>query len=68
MSKLMLAYHGGERPSSPEEGAAAMARWNAWAVGLGDALTEPGNPLGKSKTVSVVGVSDGGGANPLSGY
>ena len=44
MSKLMLAYHGGERPSSPEEGAAAMARWNAWAIGLGDALTEPGNP------------------------
>ncbi len=68
MSNYIFAYHGGKRPETPEAGAELMARWKAWMGGLGDALVNPGNPVGKSKTVSSGGVSDDGGSNPLSGF
>ncbi len=68
MSSYVFAYHGGKRPESPEEGAKHMAKWKAWIGGLGDAVVNPGTPLGKSKTVSSAGVSDDGGSNPMSGF
>ncbi len=45
-----------------------MAKWKAWVGGLGDAVVNPGTPLGKSRIVSSDGVSDDGGSNPLSGF
>lgn len=68
MPEFVFAYHGGEMPETPEEGAKLMERWNIWMQGLGDALIEPGNPVGKSWTVSANGVEHNGGSNPLSGY
>src|SRR5712671_452132 len=68
MSNYIFAYHGGKKPESPEEGAKLMAKWKAWVGGLGDAMVNPGTPLGKSKTVSSGGVSDDGGSNPLMGF
>ncbi len=68
MSNYIFAYHGGKRPETPEAGAELIARWKAWMGGLGDALVNPGNPVGMSKTVSSGGVSDDGGSNPLSGF
>ncbi len=68
MSKYILAYHGGKKPESPEEGDKHMAKWKAWIDGLGDAVVNPGTSLGMSKTVSSGGVSDDGGSNPLSGF
>ncbi len=68
MPNYVFAYHGGKKPESPEAGAELMAKWNAWLGGLGDAVVDPGTPLGKSKTVSSSGVSDDGGSNPLSGF
>ena len=68
MSNYVIAYHGGKRPESPEEGAKYMAQWKAWIGGLGDAVVNPATPLGKSKTVSSGGVSDDGGSNPLMGF
>ena len=68
MSNYVFAYHGGKKPESPEEGAKHMAKWKAWVDGLGDAVVNPGTPLGMSKTVSSNGVSDDGGSNPLSGF
>ena len=68
MPNYLLAYHGGEKPESPEEGAKHMAKWKAWISGLGDAAVNPGTPLGKSKTVGAGGVSDDGGPNPMSGF
>ncbi len=68
MSNYILAYHGGKKPESPEEGDKHMAKWKAWIDGLGDAVVNPGTPLGMSKTVSSDGVSNDGGSNPLSGY
>jgi hypothetical protein len=68
MPEYILAYHGGKKPESPEEGAKHMAKWKAWLGGLGDAVVNPGTPLGKSKIVSSDGVSDGGGSNALTGF
>ncbi len=68
MSNYVFAYHGGKKPESPEEGAKLMAKWKAWLGGLGDAVVNPGAPLGMSKTVSSGGVSDDGGSNPLLGF
>jgi hypothetical protein len=68
MAEYIIAYHGGKKPESPEEGAKHMAKWKAWVSDLGDAVVNPGTPLGPSKTVSSDGVSDDGGPNPLSGF
>ncbi len=68
MSNYVFAYHGGKKPESPEEGAKLMEKWGAWLGGLGDAVVNPGTPLGKSKIVSSNGVSDDGGSNALTGY
>jgi hypothetical protein len=68
MSNYIIAYRGGKRPESPEDGAKHMAKWKAWVDGLGDAAVNPGTPLGKSRIVSADGVSDDGGADPMSGY
>ncbi len=68
MTKFVFAYHGGPSSMSPEEGKAHMAQWMAWMQGLGDAVVDPGLPVGKSKTVSRDGVTDDGGSNPLSGF
>ncbi len=69
MSEFILAYHGnGKKPDSPEEAAEGMQKWQTWVADLGDDMVNPGTPLGMSKTVSISGVEDNGGANPLSGF
>lgn len=68
MPKYVFAYHGGKAPEDPAEGAKVMAAWEAWMNGLGEAIVDPGNPVGQSKTVTASGVEDNGGSNPLSGY
>ncbi len=68
MPDFVFAYHGGGMPETPEEGAKVMARWQAWMGGMGEALVNPGAPVGMSSTVSADGVVDNGGANPLSGF
>lgn len=67
MAKFVFAYHGGKRFSSKEEGQAHMVRWRQWTGSLGPALVDPGVAVGKSITVSAMGVVDNGGANPISG-
>lgn len=69
MPKYILAYHGGGMPATPEEGAKVMEAWNNWYGAIGDKLADGGSAFGKSMTVNSDGsVSQGGGANPLSGY
>jgi hypothetical protein len=69
MPDFIFAYHmTGNMPETPEEGAELMAKWQAWVAENSDALTNPGNPVGNSKTVSADGVADNGGSNPLCGY
>jgi len=45
MPNYIIAYHGGKKPESPEEGAKQMEKWKAWVGGLGDAVVNPGTPL-----------------------
>ena len=68
MSEYIIAYHGGEKPATPEEGAEGMAKWQAWMVALGDAIVNPGTPLGKSKIITSKSVVDDDGPNRLTGY
>ncbi|MDR3475157.1 MAG: YciI family protein [Devosia sp.] len=69
MTKYVLAYHGGGMPATPEEGQKIMAAWNSWMGGLGKALVDGGNPTGPARTIAKDGkISDGGGANPITGY
>jgi hypothetical protein len=67
MARYVIAYHGGRKFETPQEGAAYMARWKAWMGGLGDALVDPGAPLGAGKLISAAGVSERG-ATPLTGF
>jgi len=68
MPNYVLTYYGEPKFERPEEGAKQMARWQSWVVGLGDAMVNPGTPLGKPKTVSSDGVSDDAGSNRLTGF
>ena len=55
-------------PERSEDGAKGMERFQAWIGRLGDAVVNPGIPLGISKTVSAGGVADGGVAYSLVGF
>jgi hypothetical protein len=69
MAKYLFVYHGGSVPSTPEEGKKVMDAWGAWFGGMGSAVIDGGNPVGKSSTVKSDGsLAAGGGANPASGY
>jgi hypothetical protein len=69
MATYLLAYHGGGMPATDEERAKVMAEWGQWFGALGSNLVDGGNPVGQTRTIASGGsVSDGGGANPVSGY
>ena len=70
MATFLLAYHGGgPMPTDKAEIAKVMGAWDAWMKQLGTGLVDGGDPVGKTKTVAKDGkVTDGGGANPVSGY
>lgn len=68
MPNYIIAYHGGNQPETPEEGAKHMAKWKAWVSDLGDAIVNPGTPLGKSTMVTADCVSDDAGDYALSGF
>jgi hypothetical protein len=67
MSKFLVTYHGAGAPA-PEEAQEAMAAFMAWAASAGEALIDPGAPLGPAKTVTASSVSDGPADGPASGY
>jgi hypothetical protein len=67
VTKYVIAYRGGRKFSTPHEGADYMARWKSWMGGLGEAMVDPGMPLGAGKAVSAAGVTDRG-ADLLTGF
>jgi hypothetical protein len=69
MANYLLAYHGGGMADTKEEQDRVMAAWGAWYQKLGPAVVDGGNPIGHARTIDSGGaVTDGGGANPVSGY
>ena len=67
MPKFLVTYHGSGAPS-PEEAQQAEAAFMAWAQSVGNALVDPGAPLGPRKTVSSGSVTDGAAGGPAQGY
>jgi hypothetical protein len=68
MPRYLLAYHGGHVDESLEGRQRVMAEFGKWFEELGPRLIDPGNPIARAVTVDDGSVSDGGGANPVSGY
>ena len=68
MPNFMIAYHGGNQPSSKEEGMAQMSKWKAWVEGLGETIVNPGTPLPESKIVTSSRVEDDNDPNSMKGF
>jgi hypothetical protein len=68
MPNFMIAYHGGSKPGSKEEGQARMERWKNWIEGLGESMVNPGTPLPASKIITPAGVEDDNDSNSMNGF
>lgn len=69
MANYLLVYHGGgEMPSDEAAAAAEMQAWGDWLGGLGSAVVDGGNPVGRNWTTSADGTTEDGGPNPVTGY
>ncbi len=68
MPNFMIAYYGGNKPSSKEAGMAQMNKWKAWVEGLGDAVVNPGTPFMGTKIVTSGDVQDDADPNSMKGY
>jgi hypothetical protein len=69
MTNYLLAFHGGGMPQTEAEQAKVMKAWDAWYKRLGDATVDPGNPVGKTKTITSDGsVKAARGTKVVSGY
>jgi hypothetical protein len=68
MTSYLVTYHGGGMPDTEEGRQQAMAAFGAWVGKVGDALTDPGAPLGAAMTVSADGVQPGRADGPIAGY
>ena len=45
--------------ATPAEAEIGMRKWGEWGQGLGDALVDPGGPLGSGAKVTTAGRTDG---------
>jgi hypothetical protein len=69
MPKYLITYHGGEGMPDSEEGRQeAMGAFMAWVQSTGDAMVDPGAPLGRSRTVSSNGAHSMPAPEPVAGY
>ena len=68
MPNFMIAYYGGNQPSTKEEGMAQMGKWKAWIEGLGETIINPGTPLPVSKIVTSSSVEDDNDPNSMKGF
>jgi len=69
MAKYLLIYHGGGMPEGADEQAKVMAAWGAWFQEAGGKITDPGNPVGQTRTISSDGsVAHEHSAPTASGY
>jgi hypothetical protein len=67
MPSYALSYYGEPQFTTPEESSREYASFETWLAALGDAVVNPGTPLGTPKIVRTSGVSDGG-ADHLTGF
>jgi len=60
----VLVYKGGAMPATEAEGRAVAAAWTGWYATMGEAIVDPGNPFGPSRSVA----SDGTVKDATSGF
>jgi hypothetical protein len=68
MTKFLVTYHGGGMPADEEGRQQAMAAFGAWVAQVGQALVDPGAPLGPAAVVSSDGTRSGAADGPSGGY
>jgi len=68
MPNFMIAYYGGNKPGSKEEGMAQMEKWKGWIEGLGETVINPGTPLPVSRVVTSNSVKDDNDPNSMNGF
>ena len=68
MPSFLVTYHGSGMPEGDEARQQAMADFGAWVARVGDALADPGAPLGPAMTVSADGVRAGEADGRAGGY
>ena len=68
MKQFVLAYLGGNQPSSPEEANQHFEKYMQWLTSLGDAVVVPTIPLKDTTTVSPDGTIAEGGSSAMSGF
>ncbi len=68
MAQFIITYFGGDKPTTPEEGKAQFAEYQAWLSSLGDAVLSPANPFKDTHTIHANGTVAQGSASEMSGY
>ena len=68
MPQYIIAYLGGDQPSSPEEGKQHFAKYREWLSSLGDSAVSPANPFKDTSTVNSDGSVTSGSTTSMSGY
>jgi hypothetical protein len=68
MPQYVLAYLGGNQPSSPEEGQQHFAKYQQWLASLGDSAVSPANPFKDTHTINPDGAVTTGSTTSMSGY
>ena len=68
MPQYIIAYIGGDQPSSPEEGKQHFAKYKEWLSSLGDSAVSPANPFKNTSTVNSDGTVTTGSITSMSGY
>lgn len=68
MSKYIITYLGGDKPSSPEEGKQHFSKYMNWLSSLGNSAISPANPLKNTSRVNSDGSVTSGGETSMSGF
>jgi hypothetical protein len=69
MPTYLITYHGGGGvPADPAAREQIHAAFGAWVASVGDAMVDPGAPLGASRAVSSGGVEDTPTDGRIGGY
>ena len=68
MQRYVIAYFGGNRKMSPEEGQKHFSKYMGWLSSLGDAAVSPANPLQDTRTIGPDGTEKKGSTSSMSGY
>jgi len=68
MPQYFISYLGGNKPSSPEEGAQHMQKYRTWLASLGDSAVSPANPFKGTSTINPDGTVTAGSKTTMSGF